>query len=135
MTDTELDFLPLRVKRVGSNGKRWYDTADKRRLVAACEQPGASIAGLALRAEINANQLHKWIRLEQQRRRAKSADHAAPPLASAFVPVVAALDTAPATPPRASVPVTRTACLSAQLPNDVTLRLEGNPPRSPGLFF
>ncbi|WP_024905770.1 transposase [Robbsia andropogonis] len=69
MTDPEFDFLPLRVKRLSTNGKRWYNAADKRRLVAACEQPGASIARLALRAQINANQLHNWIRLEQALRR------------------------------------------------------------------
>jgi transposase len=118
MIDTEFDFLPLRVKRLSTNGKRWYDAADKRRLVAACEQPGASIAGLALRAEINANQLHKWIRLEQARRRAHQAASDAP----MFVPVIAS------TAPVASSHVdagTQAACLVAQLPNGVTLRLEG----------
>ncbi|MGF7191923.1 IS66-like element accessory protein TnpA [Robbsia andropogonis] len=106
MTDPEFNFLPLRVKR---------------HLVAACEQPGASIAGLALRAEINANQLHKWIRLEQARRRAQQAKCAAP----MFVPVVAGTaDMASAASSRVAA-ADAAVCLSAQLPNGVTLHLEG----------
>ncbi|WP_347557351.1 transposase [Robbsia sp. KACC 23696] len=121
MTDPEFDFLPLRVKRLSTNGKRWYDVADKRRLVAACEQPGASISGLALRAEINANQLHKWIRLEQARRRSQQAKSAAP----MFVPVVrGTADIAPVASSHVNG-VAPAACLSAQLPSGVTLRLEG----------
>lgn len=61
MSDDEFDFLPLRVIRECSNGKRRYDPEGKRRLIQACLRPGASIAGLALRAQVNANQLHKWI--------------------------------------------------------------------------
>ncbi|MBB5507279.1 transposase-like protein [Paraburkholderia sp. JPY681] len=40
MTQDDLSFLPLRVTRVGIGGKRSFDPLDKRRLVAACEQPG-----------------------------------------------------------------------------------------------
>ncbi len=121
MTDPEFDFLPLRVKRLSTNGKRWYDVADKRRLVAACEQPGASISGLALRAEINANQLHKWIRLEQARRRSQQPKSAAP----MFVPVVTRdADIAPLASSQVDG-VAQAACLTAELPNGVTLRLEG----------
>jgi transposase len=121
MTDSEFDFLPLRVTRISTNGKRWYDPVAKRRLIAACEQPGAPIAGLALRAEVNANQLHKWIRLEQKRRSANTA----PPASSAFVPVVAALGDASPTQTREPRGAGGAACLTAQLPNGVTLRLEG----------
>lgn len=129
MTDTEFDFLPLRVKRLSANGKRWYDAADKRRLVAACEQPGASIAGLALRAEINANQLHKWIRLEQARRRAQQAKSAA----SMFVPVVAGTADMASAASSCAAATDAAACLSAQLPNGVTLRLDGLAPTDTAL--
>jgi transposase-like protein len=61
MTEDELGFLPLRVTRVGVGGKRSFDPADKRRLVEACLRPGASLSGLALKAGVNANQLHKWV--------------------------------------------------------------------------
>jgi transposase len=39
---------------------------DKQRLIKACLQPGASLSGLALKAGVNANQLRKWVRLDQR---------------------------------------------------------------------
>ena len=61
MNDDDLSFLPLRVKGVGVGvgGKRSFDPMDKRRLVEACPGPGGSLSGLALKAGVNANQLHK----------------------------------------------------------------------------
>ncbi|HHX0887827.1 TPA: transposase [Pseudomonas aeruginosa] len=76
MTTSDLSHLPLTVINVGKHGKRSFDPDDKRRLIQACLQPGVSISGMALRAGINANQLHKWI---MRHKRASS---------SAFVPVV-----------------------------------------------
>lgn len=61
MTQNEVDFLPLRMTGVTAAGKRKFDAGGKRKLIDACLQPGASIAGLALKAGVNANQLHKWI--------------------------------------------------------------------------
>lgn len=40
MSDDEIDFLPLRVIRECSNGKRRYDPEGKRRLIEACLRPG-----------------------------------------------------------------------------------------------
>jgi hypothetical protein len=42
---------PLRLEVVGvlRNGRRRYDPASKQRLVEACQQPGVSLAGMALR--------------------------------------------------------------------------------------
>jgi transposase len=68
MTQEDLSFLPLRVTRVGVGGKRSFDPTDKRRLVEACLWPGASLSGLALKAGVNANQLHKWVRAREQSR-------------------------------------------------------------------
>jgi transposase len=68
MTEDDLSFLPLRVTRVGVGGKRSFDAADKRRLVEACLRPGASLSGLALKAGVNANQLHKWVQAFEQSR-------------------------------------------------------------------
>jgi transposase-like protein len=67
MTSDELDFLPLKVTHVDEGGRRCFDPDGKRRLIEACEQPGASVAGLALKAGVNANQLRKWILLERRR--------------------------------------------------------------------
>ena len=41
---------------------RTYSPAFKAQLVAACQQPGASIAALALAHGMNANVLHRWIK-------------------------------------------------------------------------
>ncbi|WP_018311587.1 transposase [Cupriavidus sp. UYPR2.512] len=70
MDQSDLDFLPLRAINVGANGKRSFDKGDKRRLVEACLQPGVSVAGMAIKAGVNANQLRRWIeqhKAEQRR--------------------------------------------------------------------
>ncbi len=129
MTEDDLSFLPLRVTRVGVGGKRSFDPADKRRLIEACLRPGASLSGLALKAGVNANQLHKWVQACER--------HDGPVAASAFIPVIAIDE--PITP-MASKPTshratraesscvsprsTRLARLSAHLPNGVKLELE-----------
>jgi len=70
MPKTEL--TPLRKRRS-------YPKTLKAQIVAQCSQPGASIASVALSHGVNANLVHKWIRL------ADCAAAATP----AFVPVVA----------------------------------------------
>jgi transposase len=55
------------VERVMSHGKRVFALAFKRWLVGQASQPGASVAGLALRHGINANQLGRWIKVERGR--------------------------------------------------------------------
>jgi transposase len=137
MTEDDLGFLPLRVTRVGVGGKRSFDPVDKRRLVEACLRPGASLSGLALKAGVNANQLHKWVRARQQGR--APIMHDAPAALSAFVPVVTIEEPAPViacapTPHRTTGPEsccappsstrTRPARLTARLPNGVNIELE-----------
>ena len=127
MSDDEFDFLPLRVIRECSNGKRRYDPDGKRRLIEACLRPGASIAGLALRAQVNANQLHKWIRLHERANSARAARNTVEPLAAAFIPVLAIEQGSapPASSHKQSATASRpTARLSAHLPNGVTVELE-----------
>ena len=58
------DWQGERVERLKSNGKRVFSTAFKAWLVAQAGQPGVSVAALAMRHEINANQLRRWMRLE-----------------------------------------------------------------------
>jgi transposase len=135
MTENEVDFLPLRVSGVTAAGKRKFDAEGKRKLVDACLQPGASIAGLALKAGVNANQLHKWIQL-RERANTTAATASVEPLPSAFVPVVAVGEVAPMRTNHEPASVRRTshryesakamtpARLSAQLPNGATLLLE-----------
>lgn len=42
--------------------RRFYSPELKLQVVGACEQPGASIAGVALQHGINANIVHRWLR-------------------------------------------------------------------------
>jgi len=133
MTEDDLSFLPLRVTRVGVGGKRSFDPIDKRRLVEACLRPGASLSGLALKAGVNANQLHKWVRVHEQG--GAPVRREAPAVLSAFVPVVTIEGATPVMAPAArrvttaesscvSPPSTRPARLMAHLPNGVKLELE-----------
>lgn len=57
------DWQGERVERVKANGKR-VSTAFKAWLVAQAGRPGVSVAALAMRHEINADQLRRWMRLE-----------------------------------------------------------------------
>lgn len=58
------DWHGERVERVKVNGKRVFSTAFKAWLVAQAGRPAVSVAALAMRHEINANQLRRWMRLE-----------------------------------------------------------------------
>lgn len=61
------------------NTRRRYDAELKQQILAACAEPGASVAGIAMTHGINANVVHKWRRL---------ASGALPAVAApAFVPV------------------------------------------------
>ena len=119
-------FLPLKVIRTGPGGKRTFDRAGKRMLIEACLKPGVSISGMALKAGINANQLHTWIRSGRQSPR--PAAGAVEPALPAFMPVLQ-IDSAtsdlkrPATapPPAPSPSPVR---LLARLANGVAVELE-----------
>ncbi|MEJ8840717.1 IS66-like element accessory protein TnpA [Ramlibacter sp. AN1133] len=75
------DWHGERVERVKANGKRVFSTSFKTWLVAQANRPGVSVAALAMRHEINANQLRRWMRLEHL---------AQPERAPAVLPVVLA---------------------------------------------
>ncbi|MCO4876582.1 transposase [Paraburkholderia caribensis] len=97
MTDrqTDFDFLPLRVIGKSADGKNRYDRDGKRKLIEACQKPGASVAGLALKAGVNANQLRKWIGLERKKTRSRTERQPTPASAPAFVPVLEVVDAEP----------------------------------------
>jgi transposase len=134
MTPDDLDFLPLKVTHIDEGGRRCFDPEDKRRLIEACQRPGVSVSGLALKAGVNANQLRKWVKRERRlefRRTEEPGDAHAP----AFVPVVEVAAPRPATPDALPAPTRREAVrasqrpplpsrLTAQLPNGVSLELE-----------
>jgi transposase len=128
MNFDDLTFLPLKVTRTGPGGKRTFDRAAKRMPIEACLKPGVSISGMALKAGINANQLHKWIRAGQQSSRPTTAVAVEPAL-PAFMPVLQIESApsqdqkrpAPAQPPAPSPSPVR---LSARLANGVAVELE-----------
>jgi transposase len=66
------DWHGERVERVKVNGKRVFCTAFKAWLVAQAGRPGVSVAALAMRHEINANQLRRWMRLKHLAQPARS---------------------------------------------------------------
>jgi transposase len=138
MTQIDSDAALLAVTLVGRDGKRPYDSQSKRRLVEACLQPGVSVAGLALKAGVNANLLRRWIKLHQERNGVAAPSEVvdnAPALAvpSAFVPVVEISrrevvehkDAAKLAcePTHSSSPPVRSQ-LTVEMPNGVTLRLD-----------
>jgi transposase-like protein len=61
-TEEHSEATGLKVVNVGRYGKRRYDRQTKQKLVEACLEPGASVAGLALKHGVNANLLRKWIK-------------------------------------------------------------------------
>lgn len=46
--------------------RRSYSKSFKAQVIHECSQPGASIANVALSHSLNANLVHKWIRLQSQ---------------------------------------------------------------------
>ena len=137
MTQTGSDTALLAVTLVGRDGKRRYDSQSKRRLIEACLQPGVSVAGLALKAGVNANLLRRWIKLHEQRSGAAVAldivdDATTLAVPSAFVMVSEAgrgevaertSISKPATEPAGANPALRSQ-LAVEMPNGVTLRLD-----------
>jgi transposase len=138
MTQTDSD-IALAVTLVGRDGKRRYDLQSKRRLIEACLQPGVSVAGLALKAGVNANLLRRWIKLHQQRSGLVVATQvfgdALPPAApSAFIPVVevsrrevveqTGIAESASGPMRSSSCVPVRSQLTVEMPNGITLRLD-----------
>lgn len=63
--------------------RRRHDRSLKEMVVAECSVAGASVATVAMRHSLNANLVHRWIRLAQPERSGLSA----PTPHSSFVPV------------------------------------------------
>ena len=88
---TDAAVLPPGVIRIDSSGRRQYSVEYKRRLAQLTLEPGASVAGIALRHRLNANQLFKWRRWYLLQRGST--------VAATLLPVVVApADRAPAEP-------------------------------------
>ena len=55
-----------RVERTNVRGRHSYCVAFKSWIVERAMQPGMSMAGLAMRNQVNANQLRRWVKLHRQ---------------------------------------------------------------------
>jgi transposase len=73
----------------GTKGRtrRTHPAALKAKILAACAEPGASIARIALDHGINANVVHRWRRIAEGRER---GPHARPPVEFVPLPITGA---------------------------------------------
>jgi len=55
-----------RVERTNARGRHTYCVPFKAWIVEQAMQPGTSMAGLAMRNQVNANQLRRWVTLHRQ---------------------------------------------------------------------
>jgi len=64
--------------------RRRFSKAFKAKIVAACDQPDASVAGVALANGLNANLVHRWRRLANNKAVTAQPDFLPVPLSRAF---------------------------------------------------
>jgi transposase len=140
MSDNCTEFLPLRLTNVGSDGKRSIDKRGKQMLIEACLQPGVSVAGMALKAGVNANQLRRWIKKYKTECGSAAVADRPEAVPGAFIPVIAVADDMRSVTPEPPAPKSATLLapvrhetvhesqrpplpsrLVAQLPNGVSL--------------
>lgn len=69
MSEHSIDVVPGLVRGHKRDGRCVYDRQAKRELVRRCQEPGVSVAGMALAHGINANLLRKWMTKGVRRRR------------------------------------------------------------------
>lgn len=68
MSERLIDVVPGLVRGRKRDGRSIYNRAAKRELVRRCQQPGVSVAAIALAHGLNANLLRKWITMAAGRR-------------------------------------------------------------------
>ena len=119
MAERVLDVVPGLIKGNKSDGRCVYDATAKRELVRRAQQPGTSVAALALAHGINANLLRSWVTQTLRRERGEAGT------SGALVPVTTVAAAAIPAPS-----VKRPSCESAvelELPSG-TVRLRGVEP-------
>ena len=68
--------------------RRWHPKLFKEEAVAACREPGVSLASVALERQVNANLLRRWVKDAEAKRAVANLIEAAPAEAvPAFVPI------------------------------------------------
>ena len=61
MSECLIDVVPGLLRGQRRDGRYVHDKLAKWELIRLCQQPGVSVAGMALAHGLNANLLHKWI--------------------------------------------------------------------------
>jgi len=76
------------MRSIDRPGRRWHSKAFKDEAVAACREPGVSLASVALERQVNANLLRRWVKDAEAKGPAARIIEAVPaePV-PAFVPV------------------------------------------------
>jgi len=107
------------VERLMCNGKRVFASAFKAWLVEQAVKPATSVAGLALRHGVNANQLRHWMRLAEQR-----GNERAPVLLPVYVEH-ARTAVAPVVPVSSAAPVPTAAPIEIEVAGAIVRLYEG----------
>lgn len=109
------------------SASRRHSAELKAKVLAACAEPGASVAAVALAHDLNANLVHKWRRCRDARPSPSTPDATASQVVAVSVPA-AAPATAPTAAPltrKGTVPVMQpTAALADTAAGFVPVRLE-----------
>jgi transposase-like protein len=76
MSERVIDVVPGLVRGRKRDGRSIYDRRAKQELVRRCQQPGVSVAAMALAHGLNANLLRKWITMASGRRASRQSTDA-----------------------------------------------------------
>jgi transposase len=76
------------MRSIDKPGRRWHSKAFKDDAVAACREPGVSLASVALERQVNANLLRRWVKgAEAKDAMARIVEAAPAPAVPTFVPM------------------------------------------------
>jgi transposase len=117
MSERVLDVVPGLIRGHKRDGRCVYDAGAKRELVWRAQQPGTSVAALALAHGINANLLRSWVTQTVRREGSKAGPSAA------LVPVKT-VATVMATPASSTKRAVSESAVELELPSG-TVRVRG----------
>ncbi|WP_146180576.1 IS66-like element accessory protein TnpA [Limnohabitans curvus] len=80
-------------------GRREYSKEFKAELLAKCQEPGASIGGVAIAHGLHPNMLHRWMREARLARALSCRADAEPPAAFVPIPLAAVITPCGSEPP------------------------------------
>jgi transposase len=106
---------------LGSVPRRRRSAVERRRVVEETFEAGASVARVALKYGVNANQVFQWRRLYRDGKLG-----AAPQSAMKLLPVSVAEDEEPLRPEPAEVASSRSGAIHIELPGEIRISLEGS---------